>query len=158
MDFWDQALTSARSTGYWKDVHACGRIIDEFHIVIIEALRAGKFSGDAHETERRWTEVHQAELNYRQLMENEARQVAPPHDPSSWWNVLEVAPDAAPEHVRAAYTAKLKRCHPDRVAGLAPEIENLATDMCRRLTEALKRRRDAHPTRKPSRGLRNKSS
>jgi DnaJ-domain-containing protein 1 len=43
-----------------------------------------------------------------------------------WWNVLEVSSHAGPEEIRRAYIRKMQQYHPDRVAGLAPEIVELA--------------------------------
>jgi 2-polyprenyl-6-methoxyphenol hydroxylase-like FAD-dependent oxidoreductase len=40
MGLWDEALTTARSTGHWDDVNACGVIIDAFHKTFADALRA----------------------------------------------------------------------------------------------------------------------
>jgi hypothetical protein len=135
MALWDEALTNARSTGHWDDANACGVIIDTFHKTFADALRAGKFSGDGPTVMKMWDDIHASELEYRRLAEAKARHVAPQPDPAAWWNILGVAPDATPD-LRSAYMAKLKRCHPDTVAGLAPEIVALANALCQRLTDA----------------------
>jgi DnaJ domain len=67
----------------------------------------------------------------------EARKTAPVVDPSCWWVVLELHPDATAGQVKQAYREKMKECHPDRVAGLAPQIQELANEMAQRLTAAL---------------------
>ena len=46
-------------------------------------------------------------------------------------------PDATAGQVKQAYREKMKECHPDRVAGLAPQIQKLANEMAQRLTAAL---------------------
>ena len=41
--------------------------------------------------------------------------------------LLGIAADAPPDEIRRAYRAAVKLCHPDRVARLDPEIQELAT-------------------------------
>ena len=50
-----------------------------------------------------------------------------------WWSVLEVPPHATGDEIRSAYRHKIRQCHPDRVAGLAPDFIELA----KRHTQAL---------------------
>jgi len=136
MDHWEAALGGARSTGYWKDVEACSGLIEEFQNYVRVVWLAGKFSGDVTRALKYWEDVDRAELAYRRTAESEARSAAPPFDPLAWWNVLGVAPDAAPEDVRAAYADKMRQCDPDRVVGMAPEIVALADEISARFMKA----------------------
>jgi hypothetical protein len=53
-----------------------------------------------------------------------------------WWTVLGVAPSASKEDIARNYRRKIKECHPDRVAGLAPEFVQLAEEQTKALNEA----------------------
>jgi curved DNA-binding protein CbpA len=53
-----------------------------------------------------------------------------------WWTVLGVAPSASKEDIARNYRRKIKECHPDRVAGLAPEFVRLAEEQTKALNEA----------------------
>jgi DnaJ-domain-containing protein 1 len=53
-----------------------------------------------------------------------------------WWTVLEVAPSASKDDIVRSYRRKIKGCHPDRVAGLAPEFVQLAEEHTKALNEA----------------------
>jgi hypothetical protein len=57
------------------------------------------------------------------------RRATPPPDP--WWQVLGVSPEASLDEISQRYRHAIRMYHPDRVAGLAPEIIALAE---RRLT------------------------
>ena len=129
MEHWESALKSACLHGYWADVEGCGRIAEEFHKFIKH-----KLAGDALQ---KWEQLEEADAEYRLLAETEARLIAPVPDDAVWWKVLEVSPDTAPELIRANYIKKMKQCHPDRVAGLAQEIVEMAETMAKRLTDAL---------------------
>jgi DnaJ-domain-containing protein 1 len=50
--------------------------------------------------------------------------------------VLEVLPHASADEIRRAYRRKIKQCHPDRVAWLAPEFLELAEIQTRALNAA----------------------
>jgi preprotein translocase subunit Sec63 len=54
--------------------------------------------------------------------------VAPGEAPQSWdpWAVLGVARGASPDEIARAYREQLKRYHPDRVADLGPELQQVA--------------------------------
>jgi DnaJ-class molecular chaperone len=43
-----------------------------------------------------------------------------------WWEVLEVDSKAGPDEIRRAYLRKVQMYHPDRLAGLAPELVQLS--------------------------------
>jgi DnaJ domain len=47
-------------------------------------------------------------------------------EPRPWWEVLEISERSTFEDVKAAYRAKIKECHPDKVMGLAREFQELA--------------------------------
>ena len=85
MEGWETALETARKTGYWKDVEACGAIVEAFHEEVRHALLSGKFSGDGVGALRSWEEVGSAEADCRQKAEAEARFAAPLAKGSSWW-------------------------------------------------------------------------
>jgi DnaJ-domain-containing protein 1 len=63
--------------------------------------------------------------------------ISPP-DPGLWWVVLECHPKAPAAEVGKAFKEKMKECHPDGVAGLAPEIRKLANDMAQKLNTAMR--------------------
>jgi hypothetical protein len=54
---------------------------------------------------------------------NSARAARDPWDP---WAVLGVAPGASGEEIRRAYREQMKRYHPDRVADLGREVQEVA--------------------------------
>lgn len=60
----------------------------------------------------------------------------PPHE------VLGVPRGASPAQVRRAYHERAKQYHPDRTAGLAPELQRLAEERMREINEAYRRLRD----------------
>ena len=143
MAHWEKALKIAAATGYWTDVHACARVIEEFHNYVCNVLNSGAFSGDASAALVARDKCGIAENEYSRIAEVEARQTAPKIDGNAWWEVFGVAPNSSDEYIRAAYTEKLKQCHPDRVSGLAPQLVQLADDMAKKLNlafEASKRR------------------
>ena len=55
---------------------------------------------------------------------------------NAWWTVLEVSPDASANDIRRSYLRKMQRYHPDRVAGLAPEVRELAERRSKTLNAA----------------------
>jgi hypothetical protein len=55
---------------------------------------------------------------------------------NEWWRVLGIAPHASLDEIRRAYRRRIKQCHPDRVAGLAPELRELAERCARTLNVA----------------------
>jgi hypothetical protein len=48
------------------------------------------------------------------------------HMPHTLYDTLEVIPTASPETIQAAYRSLISRYHPDRVAGLEPELQAAA--------------------------------
>lgn len=76
------------------------------------------------------------------------------HDPSPKapdairepYEVLGIGLDASPEAIRAAYQAKISQYHPDKVAGLGPELQDLAEQHTKEINIAYEK------LRKPRRG------
>jgi DnaJ-class molecular chaperone len=60
--------------------------------------------------------------------------VAPP--PPHWSEVLEIAPDASVEEIREAYRRLISQYHPDKVASLGRELQELAETKSRDITSA----------------------
>ncbi len=137
MEKWEQALTRAAQTGYWKDAEACARICELYGEEVANALKSGKFSGDAESALQSWKSLCASEVEYRRTLTEDARRNTRTPDPNCWWMVLECHPDALPEEVKKAFREKMKECHPDRVSGMAPQIRTLANDMAQRLTAAM---------------------
>jgi hypothetical protein len=136
MEQWKLALKVAQATGYWADVDACARVIEAFHEYVADAIRSDAYSGDKVSTLAAWNDCGVQERNYRKTLETEARLNAPKRGSNAWWEVLGVAPSSPDDVVRAAYAARLKQCHPDRVAGLAPQLIQVAEDMAKTLNRA----------------------
>lgn len=65
-------------------------------------------------------------------LRQKARKV-PPHE------ILGVSPDATPEEIQAAYRKAVKAYHPDRVASLGPELQELANKKFIEIKEAYNR-------------------
>ena len=55
---------------------------------------------------------------------------------TDWWNVLGVAPSASKDEIARHFRHRIKQCHPDLVAGLAPEFLELAEEHTKALNEA----------------------
>ena len=53
-----------------------------------------------------------------------------------WWEILEAAPGESKEEIARKYRRKVQQCHPDRVAGLAPEFLQLAEERTKALNVA----------------------
>jgi hypothetical protein len=56
--------------------------------------------------------------------------------PNGWWDVLGVSSLAPLSEIRSSYLARIKECHPDRVAGLSDEIVELAERRTKELNAA----------------------
>jgi DnaJ domain len=83
----------------------------------------------SYEEDKWWTEQRERAAN----------------EEDKWWTVLEVSPDASASDIRRSYLCKIQQYHPDRVAGLAPEVRELAERRSRTLNaayaEAMRERR-----------------
>jgi hypothetical protein len=55
---------------------------------------------------------------------------------ADWWTVLGVAPSASKADIVRNYRRKIKQCHPDRMAGFAPEFLRLAEEKTKILNGA----------------------
>jgi hypothetical protein len=66
-------------------------------------------------------------------------------DQDNCWTVLGVSPEASLNDIRRNYRRKILQYHPDRVAGLAPTVRELAETRSKRLNaayaEAMRKRR-----------------
>jgi DnaJ like chaperone protein len=60
----------------------------------------------------------------------------PPADAPPWYDVLQVAPTAAPDEVDAAYQRLRSQYHPDKVASLGQELQDLATQKSQQISAA----------------------
>ncbi len=59
------------------------------------------------------------------------------------YDTLEVIPTASPETIRAAYRSLISRYHPDKVAGLGPELQAVANARTKEINHAHDILRDA---------------
>lgn len=57
-------------------------------------------------------------------------------DQGSPYEVLQVAPEASPEQIRAAYQRLIRQYHPDRTAQLAPELQRIAEQRTKEINAA----------------------
>jgi hypothetical protein len=138
MKKWEESLQTTITTGYWKDTEACDLVISAYGDKVANALKGGNFSGDSRKALEVWTNLTTAETNFRREQMDYVRANIASPNPNIWWMVLECHPYAQPDDVKKAYREKMKECHPDRVAGMAPQIRKLASDMAQKLTEAMR--------------------
>jgi hypothetical protein len=159
MEKWHETLQTTITTGYWKDTEACDLVISAYGDHIANALKGGEFSGDVNGALEAWTNLTTAEANHRRELMDIARANIQPPNPNIWWMVLECHPHAQPDDVKKAFREKMKECHPDLVAGMAPPIRKLASDMAEKLTKAMREYEteetaaapaNAHPASDPS--------
>ena len=73
------------------------------------------------------------------LRQQQRGRAAGSEESEDWWTVLEVPPHADADTIQSAYHQKMKQCHPDRVAGLAPEFGELAERQAKRLNAAYRK-------------------
>jgi hypothetical protein len=101
-----------------------------------EAERDRRQAEQEHEAERQRRRAEQErESDGRRRQERD--QSSERHsEPPEWWEVLEVLPDAGRDEIARSYRRKIQQCHPDRVAGLAPEFIALAEDRTKALNAA----------------------
>ncbi|MDX8413894.1 MAG: HEAT repeat domain-containing protein [Mariprofundales bacterium] len=60
------------------------------------------------------------------------------HPSQPWFEVLQVEPNADAQTIQLAFRTLLKQCHPDKVASLGAEFQQLAEQKTRRLTQAFR--------------------
>jgi DnaJ-domain-containing protein 1 len=77
---------------------------------------------------------HRAEQE-RQRERQRQREATTQSEPV-WFKVLEVTPTARKDQIVRNYRRKIQQCHPDRVAGLAPEFIQLAEERTKLLNSA----------------------
>jgi DnaJ-domain-containing protein 1 len=87
-----------------------------------EAERRAEQQRQTEERRRQAEQQREAERRRHQERERASNQF----EENVWWSVLEVSSHASADEIRRAYHRKIKQCHPDRVAGLAPEFVELA--------------------------------
>jgi DnaJ-domain-containing protein 1 len=97
-----------------------------------EAERRSERQRRAEELRRQTEEEHEIKRRRQQQRDRAAKQLSE----NAWWTVLEISPYASADEIRRAYHRKIKQCHPDRVAGLAPEFVELAERHTRALNAA----------------------
>jgi DnaJ-domain-containing protein 1 len=95
------------------------------------------------EAERKGWEAEK-QRQKEQQRQGEREQATPEFAPT-WWRVLEVTPTASRDEIVRKYRHKIQRCHPDRVAGLAPEFLRLAEERTKELNAAYSHAMRAHP-------------
>ena len=86
------------------------------------------------EAERRRRQEEEEREEQRQRQQEREQSTAQPQ--TEWWIVLEVAPNASKDEIVHKYRRKIQQCHPDRMAGLAPEFLRLAEESTKRLNAA----------------------
>jgi len=97
-----------------------------------EAERRAEQQRHAEQRRRQAEQDREAERQRQDRQERVAKQL----EEREWWSVLEVSRHADVADIRRAYHQKIKQCHPDRVAGLAPEFVELAEKHTRALNAA----------------------
>jgi hypothetical protein len=65
------------------------------------------------------------------------------HGQRSWWDILGVSPTASIEDINQRYRQLVMQYHPDRVAGLGPELIEVAERQTRLINAALAEAREA---------------
>jgi hypothetical protein len=95
-------------------------------LVLVILIWSWRQRGKLREAEQHRAEGHQPRRE----------QAAKFSEEDKWWTVLEVSPDASANDIRRSYLRKMQRYHPDRVAGLAPEVRELAERRSKTLNAA----------------------
>jgi DnaJ-domain-containing protein 1 len=109
-----------------------------------ERLRQAEQLREAERRRRQEEEEREAQRQRQREREQPTTQ-----SQTEWWSVLEVTPSASKDEIVRNYRRKIQRCHPDRVAGLAPEFLRLAEESTKTLNGAYEqairaRRHGAH--------------
>jgi DnaJ-domain-containing protein 1 len=109
-----------------------------------ERLRHAEQLREAERRRRQEEEEREAQRQRQREREQPTTQ-----SQTEWWSVLEVTPSASKDEIVRNYRRKIQRCHPDRVAGLAPEFLRLAEESTKTLNVAYEqairaRRQGAH--------------
>jgi DnaJ-domain-containing protein 1 len=72
-----------------------------------------------------WARQKEAEIDRGELPVDTRVLQPTTQSQTEWWSVLEVTPSASKDEIVRNYRRKIQQCHPDRVAGLAPEFLRL---------------------------------
>jgi DnaJ like chaperone protein len=99
-------------------------------IVIIVVASATALFLRIRRRRRVWERWKQQNRRTRGTMQTANEQSRP------WWQVLEISERSTLEEVKAAYRAKIKQYHPDSVAGLAREFQELADSKTKEIIRA----------------------
>ena len=89
------------------------------------------FVGERSDKKKRADDTQRSKGQQRR----ERRQATPPRAP--WWKVLGVSQEASLEEINQHYRKAMRMYHPDKVAGMAPEIIALAERRTKELNAAL---------------------
>ena len=103
-----------------------------------EAEQQKKAEQQKAEEQRREAEQRrrQAEEEGRAQRERQRKRKPAPPLPTDWWTILGVAPSARKEEIVRSYRRKIKECHPDRLAGVAPPLLQMAEEQAKVLNGA----------------------
>ena len=103
---------------------------------VFRGKRAGIPGGRANRSSNRppeWEDGRTRGTNGHTQAGPEEKERARPRDP---YEVLGISPDASPEDVRAAYRRESQRYHPDKVAHLGEEFQQLAHEKFKEIQQA----------------------
>jgi hypothetical protein len=92
-----------------------------------------------HEEAKRQQEQRrrEEEARDRQKQHEEAKRQQEARRECKWWEVLGISPEATLADAQKAYRLMMRQYHPDKVAGLGPELIQLAEQKSRELNAAL---------------------
>jgi hypothetical protein len=89
-----------------------------------------------HSKEDEWQQRERAATHSEGDEWQQRERAATLSEEDEWWTILEVSPDASANDIRRSYLRKIQQYHPDRVAGLAPEVRELADRRSKTLNAA----------------------
>ena len=85
---------------------------------------------------RQYGKPRQAEQSHAKDYRQQRERAATLSEEDEWWTILEVSPDASANDIRRSYLRKIKQYHPDRVAGHASAVRELADRRSKTLNAA----------------------
>ncbi len=118
--------------------------------VALEWWGSGRRQASAQDNTRRKTEEAAARARkaadeeagrWHRTREDEQTKSRSGHRP--WWDILGVSPHASVEEINQRYRQLVMQYHPDRVAGLGPELIEVAERQTRLINAALAQAREA---------------
>jgi hypothetical protein len=89
-----------------------------------------------HSEEDEWQQREQAATLSEEDEWQQRERAATLSEEDEWWTILEVSPDASANDIRRSYLRKIKQYHPDRVAGHASAVRELADRRSKTLNAA----------------------